>query len=134
MQAFDAPSRDFCVVRRATTGTPLQALVLWNDPAFVEASRALAQRTLGQKGDDRERLAGMFRRCTGHRPEVDELDALANALATWRSRFSAAADDAAKLLSVGDSPVSDKLDKPELASWTMVASAVLNLYRTMTQE
>ncbi len=134
MQAFDAPSRDFCVVRRAVTGTPLQALVLWNDPAFVEAARMLAARTLMEEGNDAARLTAMFRRCTGHRPEPRELETLTNALATARSRYAAGADDAAKLLSVGESPVSEKIEKPELASWTMVAGVVMNLYRTTTQE
>ena len=134
MQAFDVPTREYCVVRRAVTVTPLQALVLWNDPAFVEAARMLAQRTLMEQGDDATRLTTMFRRCTARRPDAKELDALTRSLAASRSRYASAADDAAKLLAVGEMPVSEKMDKVELASWTMIAGAVMNLYRTTTQE
>ena len=59
---FDAPTRESCSVRRATTNTPLQALTLWNDEQYVEAARALAQRTLAGSEDDRTRLKQMFRR------------------------------------------------------------------------
>ncbi len=134
MQAFDVPTREYCVVRRPATVTPLQALVLWNDPAFVEASRMLAQRTLSEPGDESARIATMFRRCTGRRPETKELDALTRTLSAARSRYTNAPDDAAKLLAVGEMPVSEKMDKIELASWTMIAGAVMNLYRTTTQE
>lgn len=134
MQAFDVPTREYCVVRRPVTVTPLQALVLWNDPAFVEASRMLAQRTLSQEGNDAARLTMLFRRCTGRTPTGKELESLTSSLAAARSRYAAAADDAAKLMAVGETPVSEKMDKPELASWTMIAGAVMNLYRTTTQE
>jgi hypothetical protein len=134
MQAFDAPTREYCVVHRANTGTPLQALVLWNDPQFVEAARVLAERTLSHPGDDRERLTELFRRCTSRRPEDAEASALARALADWRTRYAAAPGDARKLLAVGDTPAPDTVDAAELASWTMLAGAVLDLYRTTTQE
>ena len=134
MQTFDAPTREFCTIKRAATSTPLQALVLWNDPQHVEAARALAQRTLAMGGEDEARLKSMFRRVTGHGPTEKELATLQRSLSGNRTRFAAAADDAAKLLSVGDKSLPDNTDKPELASWTMTASAVMNLYRTTTQK
>jgi hypothetical protein len=78
--ALDAPTREVCVVRRASTNTPLQALALWNDEQFVEAARGLAERTLQGPGDEEEKLATLFRRCTGRRPEPDELASLSGAL------------------------------------------------------
>jgi hypothetical protein len=134
MQAFDAPTREYCVVRRAVTGTPLQALVLWNDPAFVEAARVLAARTMGESGDDAARIGVMFRRCTGHVVEEKEREALVRALEAHRARFAGSPEDAARLLGVGDSRVADGTDKPELAAWTMVAGVILNLYRVTTLE
>ena len=78
---FDAPSREACCPRRARTDTPLQALALLNDPAFVECARALGTQMQHASGDDRERLAMGFERCTSRRPEPRELDALAALLA-----------------------------------------------------
>ncbi len=142
LQAFDAPTREFCTVLRPVTSTPLQALVLWNNPQFVEASRVLAQRTLAFGGElsgelggqDQARLTNMFRRVTGQSPTQGELATLQRSLSSFRTRFAAAADDAAKLLSVGDKPLPENADKPELASWTMTAAAIMNLYRTTTQQ
>ncbi len=136
MRAFDAPTREFCAIDRAVTNTPLQALVLWNDEQFVEAARALAQRTLaGHAGlDDATRLRTMFRRCTSAEPDDRELSLLRELLSSYRDRYRDAHDDAAGLVSVGASEVPESTDKPELAAWTMVASTVMNLYRTTTQE
>ncbi len=134
MQAFDAPTREYCVVRRAVTGTPLQALVLWNDPAFVEAARVLAARTMAEPGDDAAKIGVLFRRCTGHAPEDAEIGTLARLLTANRARYAEKPEDAAKLVMVGDAPVAEGADKSELAAWTMVAGAVMNLYRATTQE
>jgi len=134
LAAFDAPTREFCVVRRATTGTPLQALVLWNDPQFVEAARALAVRTLREAGDDATRLDVMYRRCTGRKAGQTELAILKRTLDGYRERYRSNAEDAAKLLDVGDMKAPGDLDKAEVASWAMTASVVMNLYDTTTQE
>jgi hypothetical protein len=134
MLVFDAPTREYCVIRRPVTGTPLQALVLWNDPQYVEAARVLAERTLGSPGGDRDRLTLLFRRCTGRHPEPDDLTSLQTALDASRSRYAATPDDASTLLGVGDSPLPADCNKPELAAWTMIASAVMSLYQTTTQQ
>jgi hypothetical protein len=134
LQIFDAPTREFCVVRRANTSTPLQALVLWNDPQYVEAARVLAARVLGAGGTDETRLAEMYVRCVGDDPDRAALGVLGKGLADFRYRFRAAPEDAAKLLMVGASPLPDNADKPELAAWTMMASTIFNLYQATTQE
>lgn len=131
---FDAPTREFCTIRRAVTNTPLQALVLWNDEQFVEAARKLAERTIRESPDDGARLERLFRRCTGGPPDEEEARVLRGALEGFRARYAQAEADAHALVSVGESPTPGDIDAGELASWTMVSSAVMNLYRTTTQE
>ncbi len=134
MLTFDAPTRESCVVRRGVTNTPLQALALWNDEQIVEASRVLAARTLAERTDDRERLVRIFRRCTGHVPDERTLGKLSATLEAYRSRYRAAPEDAAKLLTIGDAPVPQEIDRAELAAWTLMASAALNLDVTITKD
>jgi uncharacterized protein DUF1553/uncharacterized protein DUF1549/cytochrome c len=134
LQTFDAPTREFCTIRRTPTNTPLQALVLWNDEQFVEAARVLAQRTLAERApdggaapDDAQRLTQMYRRCTGRCPDAAALALLTSRLTEFRRRYEAAPTDAEKLVKVGMAPVSGDVALPELAAWTMIASAMLNL-------
>jgi hypothetical protein len=135
LSAFDAPTREFCTIRRGTTNTPLQALVLWNDTQFVEAARVLAERTLREAAatdDDAGRLAALFCRCTGDPPDTAALQALARVLLDLRRRYREAPADAAALLAVGERPVDPTWPATELASWTLVASAVLQLDATIS--
>lgn len=131
---FDAPTREFCTIRRAVTSTPLQALVLWNDEQFVEAARALAQRTIAEPGPDEARLTRLYRRCTGAMPGSREVELLTGLLRHFRERYRASAEAAAALLTVGETPAVEGIEPSELAAWSMTASAVMNLYRTTTQE
>ncbi|MBL9076420.1 MAG: PSD1 domain-containing protein [Planctomycetes bacterium] len=133
LAAFDAPTRESCTIRRGVTNTPLQALVLWNDVQFVEAARALAARTLRDPDltADEARLAALFVRCTGDAPDAAAVHALAQALADLRARYLAAPGDAAALLAVGDHPVAADVAAPELAAWTLLANAVLQLDATL---
>lgn len=140
---FDAPTREFCNIRRATTNTPLQALVLWNDEQFVEAARVLAQRVLAemapvgavtQSGSangsvdvDAWRIARLFRRAAGRAPEPRELEGMRAALDAWRERYVAAPEDARELFEVGEAPLPAEYDAPELAAWTLLSNTVLSL-------
>jgi hypothetical protein len=134
LSAFDAPTREFCTVRRATTNTPLQALVLWNDEQFVEAARGLAERSLGESAaDDATRLGRLFLRCAGRTPEPAEEAALARTLERFRERYRADPDAARELVMVGESEPSPSLEPAELAAWTMIASALLNLDEVITR-
>ena len=133
LMTFDAPTRESCTIQRETTNTPLQALVLWNDEQFVEAARLLAERTLAAPGTTDERLASLFQRCTGRAPQPDELALLSTCLNEFQNRYDAAPDDAQALLETGVAPQAMDLDPSELAAWTMVASAALNLHATITQ-
>jgi hypothetical protein len=134
MLTFDAPTREFCTIRRASTSTPLQALVLWNDEQFVEAARVLAQRTLAEPGDDAARLTRMYRRCAIQTPSERDLALIQSTLDEFRTRYKGAPDDAVALMKDGASPLPDGIEKSELAAWTMVASALMNLYDATTQE
>ena len=129
---LDAPTREFCTIRRSTTNTPLQALVLWNDPQFVEAARALAQRTLADAtlADDAARLQAMHQRCTGAALDGDALAAASTTLRQLQARFANAPADAEALLQVGSSARSDA-DPRELAPFVVLASAFLNLDATL---
>jgi hypothetical protein len=128
MNTFDAPSRETCIVRRERTNTPLQALVLMNDPQFVEAARRLGERTMKEGGPTPEaRLAYMFRLTTARRPEAKEMKEL---LAAYKDHLATFTHDTAKaqqLLSVGELKPDAKLNPSELAAWTMIANLLLNL-------
>jgi mono/diheme cytochrome c family protein len=132
---FDAPDREKCTARRTVTNTPLQALVLMNDPTYVEAARALAQRMIAEAGRDPvKRVRFAFRLATARTPAPEEeqvlLDIARQKLADYRRDPEAAS----KLLQVGESPVDRRLNKSELAAWTTVASVILNLDETITKE
>ena len=132
MAAFDAPTREVCTVRRRVTNTPQQALVLLNDPQFVEAARGLAARVMAVYMGDDERLATMFLGATARPPEKPETKLLRELLQNERTRFAADQGAAAKLLAVGESPRADQ-PSVELAAFTMVARAILNLSETITR-
>jgi hypothetical protein len=135
LATFDAPDREKCVIRRAVTNTPLQALVLMNDPTYLEAARVLAARTLREGGKDvGSRLAFAFRMATARKPTARELAVLRELLAQQRANYRQDAKTAESLLRIGESPQDAKLDATELAAWTMVASAILNLDETITKE
>lgn len=127
MLNFDAPDREFCTVRRYATNTPLQALTLLNDPTFVEASRKLAERAIDAADDDRDRIRTVFRVVVSRLPSAGELRTLENLLASMRVDFQKSAGDSAQLISVGDSQTASAVGSAELAAWTVVASAILNL-------
>jgi hypothetical protein len=127
MSTFDAPSREASCVRRERTNTPLQALLLFNDPQYIEAARALARRTLGEaEGDNAARASYMFRLCTGREPAESELAELVEGLTLDLRHFTDHPEQARKLaLPEGDPPAGAEL--PELAAWTMTANLMLNL-------
>jgi hypothetical protein len=133
---LDAPTRESCVISRQITNTPLQALALWNDEQFVEAARTLAERVLSEPDatDEDARITWLLRTCTGRAPADEELAMLRDALADFRGQFVHGEGDAAALLGVGASPRDEVHDASELAAWTLLANAVLNLHETITQD
>ncbi|MEO5822887.1 MAG: DUF1553 domain-containing protein [Vicinamibacteraceae bacterium] len=126
--SFDAAERLFCTVSRQRTSTPLQALVLLNDPQFVEAARALAARMIRAGGTDAgARITQGFRALTGRVPASEERAALESLYRDELARFRRERGAAAALLAVGASKPPPGIDAAELAAATIVASAVMNL-------
>ena len=134
VQVLDGPTRETCVVRRPRTNTPLQALLLLNDETYVEAARVLAAQTLARgKADAKARVNEIFRRVTSRTPNSNEGELLHGLYARQRSRFAADPSAAQKLMQVGESPSGRELDPVELAAWTVVAQAILNLDEVITR-
>jgi hypothetical protein len=134
MTTFDAPSREQCSARRERTDTPLQALVLMNDPQYFEAARQLGYRMVRQGGStDAERLRYGFRLVAARAPMGTENAVLTETLELQRARFSADAEAARKAIAVGDSPAPTDVPPAELAAYTMVANVLLNLDEVVTK-
>jgi hypothetical protein len=132
---FDAPDREKCAARRSITNTPLQALVLLNDPTYVEASRFLAARMMTQGGKTpAARIDFAFRLATGRKPDTQERAILLEQAKDGLAEYRAHGDEARELLSVGASKSDPHLDPKELAAWTTVAGVILNLDETITKE
>ena len=127
MMTFDAPDREFCLIRRARTNTPLQALVLLNDPTFVEAARNLAEHVLTEAKTDDERIALAFQLSLSRLPIAEERRVLSETLHAASDRFRADRAAAEKLLSVGRATSGLEIAPDELAAWTTVMSLLLNL-------
>jgi len=135
MTTIDAPDREFCVIRRARTNTPLQALLLLNDVTYVEASRKLAERILLEAGADFDsRLAHACRLVLARTPRADESKVLRQIHDFALQKFLQDPAAAEKLLGVGNAERSATADLPELAAWATVACVLLNLDETLSKE
>ncbi|HMO93037.1 MAG TPA: PSD1 and planctomycete cytochrome C domain-containing protein [Pirellulaceae bacterium] len=134
MMLMDAPSRESCTVRRERTNTPLQALMLMNDPQYVEAARYLAQLALQNRSSDTERIEWMFLRALGREPNAQERMIFAEYLSATSQRFMADEAAAQALLAIGEEPA-QKVGPAatELAAWTMVASLLMNMDEFVTK-
>ncbi|MCH8043684.1 MAG: PSD1 domain-containing protein [Planctomycetes bacterium] len=130
---FDAPDRASCVVKRSQTNTPLQALTLLNDPAYMEMAVGLARRIATDKRDlsDRERVEYGYRLCVARRPNDKEAEHLLNVYQRELARFKTNAAAAKKL--VGKEPLPKDISAEQLAAWVYVANILLNLDETITK-
>ena len=134
MTAFDAPTREYCVVQRERTATPLQALTVLNDPQFVEAARVLAAKVMpSDRGSDDAGLVRVFRLTTSRTPTDRELPVLRELLTSARSSFAGRTDEAKTLVGTGESPHDDKLDPVEHAAWTSVIQTLLSFDECLTK-
>lgn len=131
---FDAPSRDECTAIRNVSNSPQQALTLLNDPTFVEASRILAGKILAipSRNDD-QRLEMVYEKVLARPIKPREKTSLEEFLKSQRDYYSAHTDDAKKFLQTGLAPEPDCAAAPELAAWTQVCRAALNLHETITR-
>ena len=134
MLAFDAPTREGCVAERTRSNTPQQALVLLNDPTYVEASRVFAERILQHGGDtDGERLAWAFERALSREPSAGERDILLRLAGERASHFAANAGAAKAAAAAGEWPAATALKPERVAAWAAVSRAILNLYETTSR-
>ena len=135
---MDAPNRESCVMRRERTNTPLQALVLMNDPQFLRASRYLALRVLSEATDQKDRLNRLAELMRSRPLDPDEVQILTNSLVQFRNTYESNPGAARQLL-VDEVNAGFSLDKmnehpaAELAAWTMVASQIMNLDETLNK-
>ncbi len=133
LSTFDAPDREVCTVRRARTNTPLQALVLMNDPTYVEASRKLAERMMHEAQTPEDRIACAFRLVLARKPSPEETAVLKTVYDRQSERYAGDKPAAEKLLSVGESARDASLNVVEMAAWANVASVILNLDEAVTR-
>jgi hypothetical protein len=135
MLAFDAPSREECVAERVRSNTPLQSLVLLNDPEFVEAARVLAERAIQQGGSaDESRLTFVFNAVLDRSPTAAEAKVLLKLLTKHRGEYAADVESAKKLVVIGKRPVAADIAPAELAAWMSVTRTMLNLHETITRD
>lgn len=134
MLAFDAATREECAAERGRSNIPQQALVLLNDPSYVEAARALAVRILKEaSGSDTDRLVWAWRQALSRTPDAQELATLQKLLEQQRLGYREDREGAGRYVKVGRVPVPEDVDAAELAAWMDIARALLNLHETITR-
>ena len=132
MQAFDAPSRESCTVRRVGSNTPLQAFVTLNDPVFVECAQALARRMIREGGESwASRMERGWVLCLGRAPTPDEKARLVGLVEAERQSFASRAAEAAKLAGAGEMPKG--ANAADVAAATVAANVLLNLDAFLTR-
>jgi hypothetical protein len=134
MLAFDAPTREECAADRSRSNIPQQALVLLNDPSYVEAARAFATRILREApANPKARIEWAWQQALARKPSSTEVEALSRLLDQQLKDYQADPDAARAYLGFGASKPSSSLSPAELAAWTDIARAILNLHETITR-
>ena len=131
MAIFDASNRDMCEVKRLRTNTPLQALVMMNDPTVLEASRVLAGKLLAEKTEVKDKLTKAFRLIVNRKPTEKEVSVLTNYYTTEVNTIDDPAAD--KTIKIGEAPLPADEDKKKLAALMRVVSTIYNLEETITK-
>jgi mono/diheme cytochrome c family protein len=133
--AFDAPSREECTAERNLSNIPQQALVLLNDPTYVEAARVFAAKILAAPGnaDDQQRIVWAWRQALQRSPTPQESDVAMWLLQQHRGAYEENVEAAKQLVGVGQQSPPQTLDPAELAAWTHVARVLLNLHESITR-
>jgi hypothetical protein len=126
MLIFDMADRNVANVSRSISNTPLQALVLLNDPQYMEAYRKMAERAVQAAADPQAQIENVFRLATRRRPLPAEMEALTAYREAEEARLSSAKEDLDKLMAIGVAPPDPQIDRVRLASLTMVAAAAMN--------
>ena len=135
LMAFDTPTRETCTLERQRTNTPMQALVTLNDEQFVEASRAFAQRILKSSAKTfTDRVDWAFEVATGHPADELRKQVFEDTYKYQKEKFTAEPNRAKELLEAGETPRDTSINANEHASWTVLASMLLNLDETLNRE
>ena len=131
---FDSSNRQTCRVRASATSTPLHALTMLNDPTWLEASRALAQRVMKSSDKPESWLAEAFRRVVCREPSRLEMELLSRSLARQQAVYSADPAAAKAFLKAGESPRDESIPAERHAAMAAVCLGILNLDEAMTRE
>ncbi len=131
MVSFDAPNRETCALRRPRSNTPLQALVVLNDPVYVEAAQALGRRIASAPGSNTDKITYGFRLCLVRPPHPTELRRLLQFYDQARSEYASKPDQAKQMVSTDMKPASNAESTTDLAAWTAVGNVLLNLDETL---
>jgi hypothetical protein len=132
LNTFDATTRSYCVVRRQSTNTPLQSLVLLNDPTFVEASKVMGQEISSSK-DTSKAISDLYSRLTGIRPSKAELTLLKALQSKELQNFRADIKKTKGWLTAGQFKINKALEPAMVAANSVVASVILNSDATLTK-
>ena len=127
MITFDASRRNQCTVRRQQTSTPMQALVLLNDPQFIEAARGLAERAMRHSDKYDQRVAFISQHILARNLSAVERTVVRASHSELAEFYDAHADDAQKLAAVGETEADENVDVAQLATWTMLCNQLMNL-------
>jgi len=133
MMTFDATTRDLCTVKRQRTSTPLQALVLLNDPQIIEATRVVAQNAVAKVESTEARIEQIFRLATSRKPNLEEVESLKAYLLEELAYFEATPEKAEAYLNIGTYQMEFETSKPEMAAYAMLASAIFNLDESISR-
>ena len=133
MALFDASNRDQCEVRRLTTSTPLQALMMMNDPTVLEASRVLSQKLLEEKSSVDEKISKAFRRIICRLPNEKEMTILTNYFKDQLQQFKLKKLDAAATIKAGEYKMNDTLDVNTTAALMKVINTIYNMEEAITK-
>lgn len=134
LQAFDAPSREECTAQRPESNTPLQALVLLNDPTYIEAARTFAERIVSEGGETLEdKVNWAFEQTVLRPPAAGEIDVVSQLYKRHHVQYDADPHAARELLSIGIHPMPPDDQRTNIAAWTSVARTLLNLHETVTR-
>ena len=133
MLVFDASNRDQCEVTRLRTNTPLQALVLLNDPVILEASRVFAEKLMVQKLSDEEKISNAFRAITCRKPKDEELSILLKYFLEEKNKFESSPEKAKEFIQAGEFPFADIKDKVPVAALMQVVRTIYNMEESITK-
>jgi hypothetical protein len=134
MKAFDAPAREECTAERPRSNTPLAALVLLNDPSYVEAARVFAEHAIDRGGTETgQRIAWIMTEALSRDPQPEELALLGRLLAAQLEYYKKHPEQAEQLINTGLAKPAEEIDPVELASWTALTRTVFNLHEFITR-